>query len=74
MNSLKQTIYFISSNNYPINQLNDGLKEICIQKEEWLTKNKETISKIENEDLKIIQFSNNSSHALFLMQLSYYTK
>lgn len=73
MSKLKKTEYFSHFGSIGNQQVFDAtIKQVIQKRDIWLKENEGLIAKIDNEDLKIIHFSNNNG--ILTIQISYYLK
>jgi hypothetical protein len=71
---MKKTIYFTGTATLASN-LEAAIKAVTDKRDKWLNEYGATIGKIDNEDLKIVQwFIPNQAHVIVTIQLTYFPK
>lgn len=69
---MKKTVYF-TSKNQTAQQVEIAIQDAVHKRDEWLSANKNTIVKIDNEDLKFMTWNNNQ-YVFATILLTYYPK
>jgi hypothetical protein len=70
---MKKNVYFTAPN-HNTQELGVAIKNAVDQRDEWLNINKNSIAKIDNEEIKFVTWNNINQHVMVTIQLTYYPK
>lgn len=70
---MKKTVYF-TSKNQAAQQVEIAIQEAITKRDSWLSQNNNIIAKIDNEDIKFMNWNSANQHVIVTILLTYYPK